>query len=155
MEIPVNRALTPVVGSLHYLFLRNPRGKFIIINNIPELAEQTKRFEHIFKEMYFIPEFHKNKTVVEIKTILKQFSEDPDMENYDAFVFMIVTHGEDERVLGYNACRNIDENDIIKISEVVDFVNEVCKKMETEHSKPKIVIFDNCRIRKFKGITYA
>jgi hypothetical protein len=155
-EILVNRAVYPMSESmtLPYSMIRNPRGKFIIINNIPELAKQTKRFKHIFKELYFIPESHENKTILEIKTILEEFSEDENIANYDAFAFMIVTHGEDEKVLGFNACRGVndperDVNDHMKMSEIVNFVYEICKRMEREYSKPKIVIFNCCRIRMF------
>jgi hypothetical protein len=56
---------------------------FIIINNIPALAKQTERFKHIFRELYFTPESHDKKAKVEIKTILKRFSGDPKIENYD------------------------------------------------------------------------
>jgi hypothetical protein len=92
------------------------------------------------------------KTVKEIKTILEPFSEDPEMKNYDAFALMIVTHGKDEKVLGYNACREEDDperdvKDHMKKSEIVNCVYEICKKMETDYKKPKIVIFDCCRIR--------
>jgi hypothetical protein len=155
-EILVNRAVYPMSESmtLPYSMIRNPRGKFIIINNIPELAKQTKRFKHVFKELYFIPESHENKTIMEIKTILEKFSEDPNIANYDAFAFMIVTHGEDEKVLGFNAFRGVndperDVNDHMKMSEIVNFVYEICRRMESEYSKPKIVIFNCCRIRMF------
>jgi hypothetical protein len=154
VEIPVEEALIPKKGSNDYLMHRSPRGKFIIINNEPELAKQTERFKHIFKELYFIPESHEKKTILEIKTILEEFSEDSKMKNYDAFAFMIVTHGKDEKVLGYNACRKEgdpkrDVNDHMKMSEIVNLVYEICKGMEKDYKKPKIVIFDCCRIRMF------
>ncbi len=151
VEIPVEEAVVPMKGSGPYQMLRNPRGKFIIINNMPELARQTERFKHIFKKLYFISESHDNKTVKEIKTILEEFSEDPNIANYDAFAFMIVTHGEDEKIFGFDACRNAndpkrDVEDFMKMSEIVNCVHEICKRMEN-YAKPKIVIFDCCRIR--------
>jgi hypothetical protein len=65
---------------------------------------------------------------------------------------MIVTHGEDEKVLGYNACPRKDDpkrdvEDCMKMPEIVNYVYEICRKMETNYKKPKIVIFDCCRIR--------
>ncbi len=161
VKIPVNRALIPNKTSTSgfYNMFRYPRGKFIIINNIPDLTKQTQRFEHIFKELYFKPKPYVNKTIKEIKTILEEFSDDPDIENYDAFAFMIVTHGEDGKVLGFNACREKDDperdvKDCMKMSEIVDFIYIICQKMEKEYSKPKIVIFDCCRIRKFYYINF-
>jgi hypothetical protein len=77
---------------------------------------------------------------------------------------MIVTHGEDEKVLGYNACRRIDDperddDDYMKMSEIVDLIYKVCERMEKRNTKtpilkPKIVIFNCCRIRKFYCINF-
>jgi hypothetical protein len=60
----------------------------------------------------------------------------------------ILSHGEDEKVLGIDACRqrNVgqkDNNDVIKISRIVDIFSKAnCKHLDR---KPKIFIFDCCR----------
>ncbi len=61
---------------------------------------------------------------------------------------MAISHGEDEKVLGYNACRELedelfDESDVIKISEVVDiFSDKNCKFLR---QTPKLFFFNCCR----------
>jgi hypothetical protein len=64
---------------------------------------------------------------------------------------MIISHGEDEKVLGYNACRELeddlfDENDVMKISNIVDIFAE--KKCVALRQTPKMFFFNCCRTSK-------
>ncbi len=105
-NILVEKAKIPTSGkeSAYYIMEKYPRGKCIIINNEPDVYRETDRFEHVFKELYFEVKPFYNKKVDWIKEKLTKMSEDPSLLNNDALVVVIITHGEDEKVLGHGAC---------------------------------------------------
>jgi hypothetical protein len=64
-------------------------------------------------------------TSQQIRDKLKLVAKDKNLAKHEALLVMVISHGEDEKVLGYNACREpednlFDESDVIKISEIVD-----------------------------------
>jgi len=140
--IPVERAKIPKGTSLYYEMSKNPRGKCIIINNVPDLVyNQTQRFKHIFEELYFnVITFH-CLNAEQIKSQLEIIADDESTVEDDALVVMIITHGEDEKMMGYDACTDNNSEDMMKVSDVVD----IFKDFET---MPKIFIFECCRFRK-------
>jgi len=70
---------------------------------------------------------------------------------------MVISHGEDEKVLEYNACRKLedelfDESDVIKISEIVEIFAE--KKCMALRQTLKILFFNCCQISKSCSIIF-
>jgi hypothetical protein len=64
---------------------------------------------------------------------------------------MVISHGEDEKVLRYNACRELedelfDKSDVIKISEIVEIFSE--KKCMALRQTLKMFFFNCCQISK-------
>jgi hypothetical protein len=136
--------------SGYYKMLRYPRGKCIIINNEPAVYRETHRFKHVFGELYFDVQSFFNKNVVWIKEYLTNMSKDFSLLNDDALVVVVITHGGDEKVLGYDACleskkkepnMEIYKNDQMPISDVVNIFKKFIRI-------PIIFIFDCCRISK-------
>jgi hypothetical protein len=91
-KIGVNRAMCSKTGSRPYPMLRNPRGKFIIVNNIPDLQKESKRFQYVFNELYFTPIAFENLSANQIQNELEKVSNDPSLENENAFIFMIIRY---------------------------------------------------------------
>jgi hypothetical protein len=94
---------------------KKPRGKCIIINNEPKLLNESKRFEFIFKELFFDVEPIENTfkiTAQEIRDKLESVAKDKKLKKHEALLVMVISHGEDEQVLGYNACRPPEDEDI-------------------------------------------
>ncbi|CAG2162910.1 unnamed protein product [Oppiella nova] len=106
-EIAVTKCKSPKKGSNFYPMLKMPRGKFIIINNINELAKETQRFNSVFSQLHFDIFVYNHLTAVDIETNLRHNSRIID-KNCDAFGLMIISHGEDERILGTDACNAVD-----------------------------------------------
>ncbi len=95
VEIKVIQAKAPSVGSDTYRMTKNPRGKCIIINNIPELFKESQRFQYIFKELYFsVQSIDENKglTAEEIRNKLESLAKDKSLAKDDAFLVMIIRY---------------------------------------------------------------
>jgi hypothetical protein len=154
VEIEITKVKAEMKGTLYYSMTKNPRGKCIIINNEPKLFKESKRFEYIFKTLYFEVEPIKNTfkmTAQEIRDKLESVAKDKKLKKHEALLVMVISHGEDEQVLGYNACRPpedelFDGSDVIKISEIVDIFAE--KKCMALRQTPKMFFFNCCRISK-------
>jgi hypothetical protein len=151
VEIEVTQVKAEIKGTLYYPMTKKPRGKCIIINNIPDLFKESQRFEFIFKKLFFDVEPIENTfkmTAQQISDKLKSVAKDKKLSKHEALLVMAISHGEDEKVLGYNACRELedelfDESDVIKISEVVDiFSDKNCKFLR---QTPKLFFFNCCR----------
>jgi hypothetical protein len=113
---------------------KNPRGKCVIINNMTgKLNKESLRFEDIFKQLFFEVEIFENLTASEMKTKLVEIAKIVK----DSLIVMIISHGHDEKVIGF------DGNDL-RITEIVDIFSERnCKELSR---KPKIFFFNCCRI---------
>jgi hypothetical protein len=92
IEIPINRAKIPMVGSLHYPMSQNPRGKFVIINNEPELDRERQRFEYLFKELYFTGQTYTGLKAEEIEEKLVTLSKDESLKEDEALIVMIIRY---------------------------------------------------------------
>ena len=127
--INLNVALTPVAlsGTNVSSFSRKPRGVAILFNNIVDprvnpnfpdfgqhfkngLCVETKRFANIFKQMDFkVYDIYYKKNVNEIRKMLPELRyEENDWREHEAFIFMIITHGEQDEIFGGDACTLID-----------------------------------------------
>ncbi len=165
IEIPVTKAKVVMKGTLYYQMSRKPRGKCLIIDNKSEEPfKESKRFESIFKQLFFDVEPIENtryKTTKEIFNILKILSKDKSLSKHDALVVTILSHGSNGKIFGYNSCEKSDENNSISISEIdnsreisdenifismSDIVNifsdENCIALR---QAPKLFFFDCCR----------
>jgi hypothetical protein len=154
VEIKVTQVKAEIKGTLFYPMTKNPRGKCIIINNEPKLLNESKRFEFIFKKLFFDVEPIESTfkmTAQQISDKLKSVAKDKKLAKHEALLVMVISHGEDEKILGYNACRELedemfDESDVIKISEIVDIFAE--KKCMALRQTPKMFFFNCCRLSK-------
>jgi hypothetical protein len=52
-------------------------------------------------------------------------SEEKRLKKGDALIVMIIIHGGNEKIYGYNSCKETDENNFISISEVVNIFSEI------------------------------
>ncbi len=176
VEIKVTQAKALIKGTLFYEMTKNPRGKCIIINNMPNLFKESQRFEYIFTELCFSVQSNRTEnkglTAEEIRNELKSLAKDRSLAKDEAFLvmiiryetiyylsvitiklFCIVSHGEDEKVLGTNACQELEKgieyekrvhnNDVIKISEIVDIFSD--KNCTFLRQIPKLFFFNCCR----------
>ncbi len=133
-------------GSLYYGMTQKPRGKCIIINNVNNsVFNESERFRSIFEQLYFDVEPIINMTSAQIRTKLKSSAEDKkSLAKTDAFVLMIISHGQNEEVIGVDFFDKLDENDTISISEIVDIFSENnCPHLR---QLPKLFFFNCCRI---------
>jgi hypothetical protein len=104
-------------GSLVYEMLKNPRGICIIVNNFVKTIEGTEiiietaphtipyesiRFKKVFEQLHFDVRLAYNLNTTQIRELLILLTQDIILSKSDAFVFMIVTHGENEQILGFD-----------------------------------------------------
>jgi hypothetical protein len=153
VEIKVTQVKAEIKGTLYYPMTKKPRGKCIIINNIRELFKESQRFQYIFKELFFDVEPIENTcdmTAQQISDKLESVAKDKKLAKHEALLVMVISHGEDEKVLGYNACQELEdefvESDVIKISKIVDIFAE--NKCIALRQTPKMFFFNCCRISK-------
>ena len=127
------------------------------------LKRETIRFEHIFKQLNFNVEVITNLSATQMEERLTQISKDKSLEKDDSFVLIVISHGFNKKVLGYNACESLrqikfreipekDENaiktikeDMIEIKDVVNIFSEDKDKCPQLSSKPKLFFFICCR----------
>jgi hypothetical protein len=150
IEIPVIKAKVVMKGSKYYQMIRKPRGKCVIIDNKSrEPSIDAKRFESIFRQLYFDVEKTNSKNVEEISRFLKALSKEEMLKKADALIVMIISHGANDKIYGYNSCVETDENNSISISEIVDiFSDENCIALR---QTPKLFFFNCCQKSAFLG----
>jgi hypothetical protein len=136
-------------GSRYYEMIQKPRGKCIIINNVNDsVFNESQRFQSIFQQLYFDVEpinWTINMTSAQIRTKLKSLAEDrKSLAKTEAFVLMIISHGQNEQVIGVDFFDKLDQNDTISISEIIDLFSE--KNCPHLRQSPKLFFFNCCRI---------
>ena len=185
-KIDVDKRQFPIKDlSNCYNLVYNPRGKCIIINNLEDqqspdvynekgmlvhspkgLSCETLRFKHIFSELHFDVQVLTKLTSVQTRERLTQISKDPTLKDDAAFVLIFVSHGQNESVLGFNACEAIRkinfgeirendpeaieemERDVIEIKKIIDiFSDDNCPQLR---SKPKLHFYICCRVKNSK-----
>jgi hypothetical protein len=150
---------SPMIGTIVYQMTKKPRGKCLIVNNlikfidgtdnidetaVGSLWRESERFKYVFEQLYFEVELIFNINTRDMKNKLIGTSQDPTLSKSDAFIFMIITHGEKENILGYDACQGSDGNDFMRVKDVVDLFSE--DKCPNLRAKPKLFFFTCCRI---------
>ncbi len=136
-------------GTDYYEMNKRVRGKCVIFNNIMTLCRESFRFQSIFKQLNFEVVLHFQLTTEEIEDRLQLLANDKSLSKSNALIVMIISHGSDERIMGFDRYQNNDNpNDLKKISDIVNiFSEEKCKNL---YGKPKLFFFTCCRISKSK-----
>jgi len=125
-------------GGGPYLMFRSPRGYCFLVNNFftEGTHEQMKSLRNIFYQLHFDVQMYKNLSINELTKLLNKYSNDPKLTEHDAFVFIILTFGND-----YKEILDSDNNKK-EIGELTQLVNDKnCPKME---GKPRLFIFNCC-----------
>jgi hypothetical protein len=146
--IKVTKVEMPQIGSAYYTMTQNPRGKCIIINNVNDsVFNESQRFQSIFKQLCFDVEpidSTINMTSEQIRNKLKSLAKDKkSLAKTEAFVLMIISHGQNEEVIGVDFFNKSDKKDTIPISEIVDIFSE--KNCPHLRQSPKLFFFNCCR----------
>lgn len=164
-DIQVSKRSTAKEGlypSNSYPMFNKPRGKFIIINNIrTEIFRESVRFEHIFRELSFEVVIKDCLNIKQIQQLLREIAMDVSLDKDQAFGLMIISHGGDERILGFDACQQLTKNEQ-KNQRIIDEDQiEFCQLVQiitptpALHKKPKIFIFNCCRIKRENSLNYS
>lgn len=130
-----------------YPICSKPRGYCMIINNVDfKIYEQRKGsdleatyLEEIFKQLDFKVILYRNLTSTAMLDCFKKITKLPELSQHDTFVSIILTHGDDGRVVyGTDASR-------LKVDEILPcFTNENCPQLK---NKPKLFFIQACRGR--------
>jgi len=148
MSIPERDTLKPKsyernpTNSPSYDMEKIPRGFCLLINNYFTLGtyNEMQRFRNIFSQLHFKVLMEKNLDRRDIFNLLRRISQNDELKNHDAFVLMIITHG-DQNGLIYGF-----DGQPIRINTITDmFNNDECPFFQ---GKPRIFFFNCCRGRK-------
>lgn len=122
-----------------YPMVKSPRGFCFLVNNYFSIGtfKEMQRFRNIFYQLHFDVIMEKNLDAKEIVNRLIQLSQSQDLRDHNAFVFMIITHGnENKEILGF-------DGEPIKIELLTElFNNEKCPLLQ---DKPRMFFFNCCR----------
>lgn len=138
-------------GDDIYQMSSMPRGHCVIINNIDFEIEDLKRssahcdgtfLKDIFQELGFIVYYYENLTSTAIKSTFCYHSNLEDLKNHDAFVGVIMSHGESkDLIVGTDA-------NFVRIEQILAFFNNFHCPMLA--NKPKLFFIQACRGSKLK-----
>ena len=167
LEVKV-RPSPSITQSGQVALLKEIRGPCIIINNVEEaqeppyydhgqkitpigLKKETERFKYMFgKYLLFNVKVFTKLSAKQIKEKLTEISKDPTLKNEEAIVLIVISHGQNEAVLGYNACEALRR---IKFKEIISHsdIKEALQVIESDqvHIKELNDIFseENCSLK--------
>ncbi len=122
-----------------YTMINSPRGYCLLINNHFTLGtyKEMQRFRNIFYQLHFDVIMKKNMNKIDIINLLTEISIRPELNDHNAFVLMIIAHGnEKNEIYGF-------DSETIKIRDLMDLMNtENCPRLR---SKPRLFFFNCCR----------
>jgi len=128
-----------------YTMSRRPRGNCLIINNLKfhdrtndrEGAEFDERdLEKLFNELLFTVYVEKDLRCEEMRKVAAEFAA-KDHSQFDAFVFIVMSHGGDQDVI-YGV-----DNRYIRVEDLmIDFTAANCPALQ---NKPKLFFIQTCR----------
>lgn len=128
-----------------YPICSKPRGYCLIINNVNfKIYEERKGsdlealyLEKIFTQLDFKVLHYRNLTSMAMLECFKKIVQRPELSQHDAFISIILTHGDDSRVLiGTDASR-------LKVDDFTHFfTNANCPQL---NNKPKLFFIQACR----------
>ena len=132
-------------SSIIYRMNHFPRGIAVIINNKTFLESSGQHLsprqgtdvdrdalKKLFQKLHFKVEIHNNITKREIRNIAANMAS-ADHSNYDAFIFAILTHGEEGLVYGTDGTISIRD------------ITSKFKSNASLAGKPKIFFFQACQ----------
>jgi len=131
-----------------YKMISEKRGYCILINNYYTLGtyKEMQRFRNIFFQLHFKVKMKKNMNKEDILNFLRIKSQDPQLAEHDAFVLMIISHGNENREI-YGL-----DNLPIRIDTIMTmFNNKECSLLQ---NKPRLFFFNCCRGSEFLYLYY-
>ena len=167
-QIEVLKRDSPTHYTTCYDLTVYPRGLCLIINNVEEqqspneldsngifkrrplgLSVETLRFKHVFSELGFTVEVLPRLSAKQIEEELTRISKEDRLKGSAAFVLIVISHGENESILGYDACEAVRK---IRFNHIEKDNIEVMQVMKTDVIPIQNIvnIFDNCE--KLKGV---
>jgi hypothetical protein len=128
-----------LTSSGPYSMTKQIRGYCVLINNYFTVGtyKEMQRFRNIFYQMHFEVIMKKNLDKQDLLRTLRIISQDPKLETHDAFMFMIIAHGNNNKeVYGF-------DRQSVRINTIMEmFNNEECRFLR---NKPKCFFFNCCR----------
>ncbi len=117
----------------------HPRGYCLLINNYVTYGtfKEFHNLRKIFYQLHFEVLLRMNMKAKEITELLRKLAEEPEIKKPQAFIFMILTHGNNERKISGFDGQQIHIDDIIN-----QFNNKNCPVLR---ERPRIFIFNCCR----------
>ena len=121
-----------------------PRGICFVINNFNFLGDQERqgakvdeeKITHLFDELHFKVEVRRNLDSLEIQKETQEMAA-RDHSKYGAFVFCIMSHGDEKDVIYGVDNRKVAVEDLMS-----EFKSTNCKSLE---NKPKLFFIQACR----------
>ncbi|XP_076086265.1 caspase-9-like [Mytilus galloprovincialis] len=127
-----------------YKMESTPRGFVLIINNIhfhnhkhrPGAQQDRDKLKAMFEDFGFQVDVKEDQTAREVENLLSEFSLLQDLHRVDSLIVVLMSHGNDEVILGTD-CRRLNVISLIK-----KFNADYCPAMM---GKPKMFIVNACR----------
>lgn len=152
MTVPVgicSSLFLGLCGPYDYAMSRCPRGICVIINNINfkySSGTTSKRkgaefdhtqLEHLFEELAFNVYRYYDRNWVQMLRIAEHFAGKIDHSQFDAFVFIVMSHGGEQDIIhGVNG-ENVRVEDVMSRFKAAN-----CPTLQ---SKPKLFFIQSCR----------
>ncbi|XP_052081364.1 caspase-2-like [Mytilus californianus] len=127
-----------------YKMESTPRGFVLIINNIhfrnhkhrPGAEQDRDKLKAMFEDFGFEVDVKEDQTAMQVEELLSQFSLLQDLYRVDSLIVVLMSHGNDEFILGSD-CQRLNVINLIK-----KFNADYCPAMM---GKPKMFIVNACR----------
>jgi hypothetical protein len=125
--------------SAPYPMARSPRGYCLLINNFFTVGtfKEMQRFRNIFYQLHFDVIMKKNLGAIEIRDLLIEISRNEELDKHDAFIFMIITHGNEKKeIAGFDGYP-------LNVHYLMNLMDEInCPYLK---GRPKVFIFNCCQ----------
>ena len=131
--------------QISYEMNKNPRGLCVIVNNVkfknkglnrPGAVQDEHSLKRLFRELAFKVVTHRNLTNHKLERLAQKLGK-KNHRAYNAFVFIVMSHGEDrDCILGYGG-----RVTTVK-SLMIEFLQKECPSLK---DKPKVFIIQTCR----------
>jgi len=121
-----------------YPMIASPRGYCYLINNYFTIGtyKEMQKFRNIFYQLHFDVIMMKNVSVANILKEMEKVSKDPSLLAHNAFIFMIISRGNEKFEIFD------DSNESIQIKTITEMFNDSnCPHME---KKPRLFFFNCC-----------
>jgi hypothetical protein len=118
-------------------------------SNLMGYCRDAAILDKVFTELNFKVHVSENKSVARIKKLISSFSRNKIREGLpNAFVLIILSHGDNHGVLGkHYESRDKTPEEILKVEEIVELLNN--QNCEYLKDRPKLVFIQACRGGKY------